>query len=40
MPTAIASSSGRQKPSWIEVCTNTVASLKSSFTRSSLGRSK
>ncbi len=35
---AIASSGGRQKPSCVEVWTNTVASLKSSLTSSSLGR--
>src|SRR5919198_762003 len=28
-PAALASSGGRQKPSWVEVCTNTVASLRS-----------
>ena len=36
-PVAIASSGGRQKPSCVEVCTNTVASLNSSLTSSSLG---
>ena len=36
-PAAMASSGGRQKPSWIEVCTNTVAWLSSSFTPSSDG---
>ena len=37
-PVAIASSGGRQKPSCVEVWTNTVASLNSSLTSSSLGR--
>ena len=36
-PVAIDSSGGRQKPSWTEVWTNTVASLSSSLTPSSLG---
>ena len=38
-PVAIASSGGRQKPSCVEVWTNTAASLSSSLTPSSLGRS-
>ena len=37
MPVAIASSTGRQKPSWREVWTNTVAVLSSSLTSASLG---
>ena len=36
-PVAIASSTGRQKPSWREVWTNTVAVLSSSLTSASLG---
>ena len=36
-PVAIASSGGRQKPSCVDVCTNTVAWLNSSLTPSSLG---
>ena len=36
-PVAIASSGGSAKPSWVEVCTNTVAWLNSSLTRSSSG---
>ena len=36
-PVAIASSGGRQKPSCVEVCTNTVAVLNSSLTSASLG---
>ena len=37
-PAAIASSTGRQKPSCFEVCSGIVAWLRSSLTCSSLGR--